>query len=331
MDDRKVVDIADNQWLSPFKAKEKKYLSTRLVDKLVKNENISRYAVARPLLNTKFIEAYKNWLNYGFNADMQWMKNNVEERGNLLLKFPWARSVIVFADNYYCDKTPTPRKLKISRYAWGLDYHDVLQAKLKRILLELKKIDTSLDGRVYVDTGPILEKCYAIEAGLGWMGKNSQIIVPGIGSYVFLGIIIINQEFEEYGAPIKERCGDCRRCMEACPTGAIVRDKTLDSRRCISYISIEKKGDFSEQETKWLKNWLYGCDICLEICPWNRKWAVHGEEQRYYERFELYQKTPEEWLKITETEFGKIFHKSVIKRLKFFRFRRNLSACIDDG
>jgi len=324
----KIIDITDNQGETQLNSPQLNNLSTVIVDKFVRLEGIKDFAITKPYLNSKYIEYYKYWLNSGFNSSMQWMEKNADERGNLQIRFPWARSVIVFADNYYVDKSRNENTLKISRYAWGDDYHKVLLKKIKRILENLKQYDKTIEGKAYVDTGPILEKCFAIESGLGWMGKNSQIIIPNVGSYVFLGVLILNKEFEEYGNPIESRCGDCTKCVDNCPTGAIVENYTIDCNKCISYFSIEKKDDFTPQEEKWLRDWLYGCDMCLESCPWNKKWAKTSGEISYFNRIEMLERSVNEWKDLTEEEFGKLFQKNVFKRLKYQRFRRNLLANI---
>ncbi len=303
-------------------------LSTQIVNKFVNCENLSAFSVSQAILTDLYIERYKNWIKSDFNAEMKWMERNIEQRKGVDVKFSWAKSVIVVADNYYLNKKRKPNTLKISRYAWGDDYHKVLQKKLKRILQRFKEYDKTILGRVYVDTGPILEKAYAVESGLGWMGKNSLIIVPEFGSYVFLGLIILNQEVDWENKIIKPKCGSCQNCLNACPTGALEKPYVLNANKCISYFSIEKKGEFTKAEAAWLQDWLYGCDICLEACPWNQKWAHRATDSSYFNRIELLERSPREWKDLTEEKFGELFQKSVIKRLKFDRFRRNLLTAI---
>ena len=301
-----------------------KKLSTLIVDNLMSVEKLTKYAITKPELNPFYFDNYKNWIEKNFNAEMGWMANNFDVRKNLLTRFPWAKSVIVVADNYYFGKERKENTLKISRYAWGDDYHKVLEKKLKRILEELKKYNKEIDGRVYVDTGPILEKAYAVEAGLGWMGKNSLVIVPEMGSFVFLGLLILNVNIDFSPRKIEAKCGNCTNCIACCPTGALEEPYILNSKKCISYFSIEKKGEFTDAESEWLQDWLYGCDICMENCPWNKKWAKSTTELSYYNRLDLLERSPKEWMDLTETEFGILFKKNVFKRLKFERFRRNL-------
>jgi epoxyqueuosine reductase len=232
------------------------------------------------------------------------------------------------ADNYNFNHNRKPGTLKIARYAWGDDYHKVLEKKMKNILQKMMIIDKNVTGKIYVDTGPVMEKAFAVQSGLGWQGKNSTVIIPEVGSYCFLGTLIINKNIEYNQEKLADRCGDCNRCIQACPTGALEEPYVLNASKCISYFSIEKKGIFSEQESQWLQNWLYGCDICQSVCPWNKKWAKNTPEISYYNRIHLLERSPKEWLDLTEEEFGKLFQKNVIKRLKFDRFRRNLAAAL---
>ena len=313
-----------------FKQGLMKKLSTSIVNKFVKCEDIAAYSVALPSLSSIYIERYKKWIKNNFNAKMDWMERNIGQRRGVDEKFPWAKSVIVVADNYYLDKERQPKALKISRYAWGDDYHKVLQKKLKHVLEKFKKFDNEINGRVYVDTGPILEKAYGIESGLGWMGKNSLIIVPGYGSYVFLGLIILNREIEGQRNKVTPQCGTCENCLNACPTGALEKPYVLNANKCISYFSIEKKDDFTKQEAAWLQDWLYGCDICLDACPWNKKWAHTTTDESYFNRIKLLERSPQEWKELTQEEFSQLFKKNVFKRLKFDRFRRNLLTAIEN-
>ena len=318
----------DNQGQKSDRINQSTNLSTADVDKLVKMENLVAFSISKPTLDTDYLSYYRKWINNNFNAKMNWMENNIEVRTDLTKRFPWAKTVIIVADNYYLEKQRKIDTLKISRYAWGDDYHKVLEKKLKRILESLKNIDKSITGKVYVDTGPILEKAFAADSGLGWMGKNSCIIVPDYGSFCFLGILIINKEVESEKKIVKSQCGSCEDCIKACPTGALEKPYVLNANNCISYFSIEKKEDFTKQEADWLQDWLYGCDICLSACPWNKKWAKTSMETSYFNRISLLEKSEKEWKELTEHEFGILFQKNVFKRLKYSRFRRNLLKII---
>lgn len=320
--------MTDNQAKRKNKMYFGEYLSTGVVDKCVNSEKLAAYGVCRPYLDDFYIVNYKNWIKNNFNAEMGWMEKNLAVRRDLRTRFPQAQSVIVVADNYYLNKPRKKNTLKISRYAWGDDYHQVLLKKLKRIIQELKKHEPTIDAFPYVDTGPVLEKALAIEAGVGWMGKNSCIIVPDFGSFCFLGVIIINKKIRTEFPKIEPKCGTCTNCMRSCPTGALEKPYVLNANKCLSYFSIEKKGDFTVQEQDWLQDWLYGCDICQEVCPWNKKWAGTTREISYFNRIEMLERSPREWMDLTAEEFGKLFQKNVFKRLKFDRFRRNLLTAV---
>lgn len=314
----------DNQSKSEFNLKLSLKLSTVYVDNLVQRENFAAFGIAKPRLNSFYYGHYKNWIANKYNANMAWIEKRQEIRENLLMGFPWAKSILIVAENYFFNKDRENKKLKISRYAWGDDYHFVLEKKLKRVLENLKKYNREIIGKVYVDTGPILEKAYAVESGLGWMGKNSLVIIPEVGSFVFLGLLILNAEFDHEQKKVESKCGKCTNCLEACPTGALENPYVLNANKCISYFSIEKRGDFTKQESEWLQDWLYGCDICQEVCPWNKKWAKTTSDLSYYNRIKMLERSPSEWKALTEEEFGQLFKKNVFKRLRFERFRRNL-------
>ncbi len=302
-------------------------LSSKDLISIFMDQGFVAAGISRPILAEKSYMYLESWLNLGYNADMHWMARNAEVRTNLIRKYPWVRSILVVADNYYLDHRRGKNTLKISRYVWGTDYHKIVGKKLKDVLKTLKSSDLQIEGKIYVDTGPILEKAFAVQAGLGWQGKNTNVIVEDYGSFCFLGILLLNKPFE-YNSPVKNRCGDCTSCISNCPTGAIINPYILDSRRCISYLTIEKRGDFSAKELNWLNNWLYGCDICQEVCPWNNKWAKETKDSRYYDRLKILERSQREWMELTEYQFQEIFNKSAIKRLKFGRLRRNLLAVI---
>jgi len=259
---------------------------------------------------------------------MNWMKQDLAVRFDLRQKFPWAKSVLVVADRYYSRRAYPSNTVRISRHAWGMDYHLIVKHKLKLLLTKLQQHIPGIDGKIFVDTGPAIEKALAEQAGLGWIGKNSILIVKNQGSYCSLGIILLNLPFKN-DSKAENLCGGCRACLDACPTGAIIAPGLIDARKCISYLTIEKKGDFSEPETPLIKNWLYGCDICQEYCPWNQKLDKNKADPAYLSLWNYFQKTEPEWLSITEEEFRLQFKQSSIGRLKYARFRRNLRALLD--
>jgi len=305
-------------------------LSTKLLTLIIKEENLASHGITSTLLPIDYQHNLDNWIKLGFNAEMSWIAQNTANRTQTTRVFPWAKSILIVADNYYLDVTRNNLAPKISRYAWGSDYHNIVKQKLQTVLKKMQQINPDIKGKIYVDNGPILEKAYAIEAGLGWQGKNTTIIIPEFGSFCFLGVIILNIELPKNTKKAKNLCGSCTECITKCPTGAITPNGMLDARKCISYFSIEKKHSFTDQEGKWLNDWLYGCDICQEVCPYNKKWANTGSDINYYNRLHLLEKSPGEWKDLTEYQFGELFHNSVFKRLKFDRFRRNLLTVLNN-
>ncbi len=230
------------------------------------------------------IDNYITWLSNGYHASMSYLETNLDKRKNVELILPGVRTVVVFAHSYYTNATYTNDLFKVSRYAWGTDYHDVLKEKIKKVAEFIKEYVHDFEYKIYVDTGPILEKFWFVEAGLGWQGKNSLVLSKDLGSYFFIGILLLSIEIEP-DLKIKEHCGSCTMCIQACPTGAIVHPKVLDSRKCISFWTIEKKKNENIPENLDLNGWIFGCDICQEVCPWNKKAKLTSEKSFYPLRF----------------------------------------------
>ncbi len=259
---------------------------------------------------------------------MLWLERQPQIRCDLRIKFPWAKSVLVVADNYFYNYSRKVNTAKIARYAWGDDYHNIIEEKLQSFLHDIQGENRDVIGKIYVDTGPVLEKGFAVQAGLGWQGKNTTIIVNNTGSFCFLGVMLLNIDLK-LSQPVQNQCGTCEKCIRACPTNALSSPGILNTKRCISYFSIEKKNDLTDRERAWLGDWLYGCDLCQEICNWNKKWAKTTSNTVYYSRLQLMERSFKEWAELTESEFQSIFQKSVIKRLKFDKFRRNILAVLN--
>ncbi len=209
------------------------------------------------------------WLDQGFAGTMDYLKRGAEKRGDPEKILPGVRSIVCCGINYYTEG----KSDGISRYVWGEDYHEVVGERLEALEKFIQEIAPTAKTRRYVDTGPLLERSYAAKSGLGWIGKNSCLINNGIGSYVFLGEVLTTLDFteSEYDRPVPDQCGTCRKCLEACPTQALVEPYVLDSNRCISYLTIEYRGDFSPEQEKMVGDHLYGCDICQEVCPYNER------------------------------------------------------------
>lgn len=264
------------------------------------------------------------WLNQGLHGQMQYMENHFDLRTDPRKLVPGARSVVSLLYNYHNpDKQQDPQAPKISQYAYGEDYHFVLKRKLKDLLAYLHEQIGEVSGRCFVDSAPVLERDWARRSGVGWVGKHTLLIHPRAGSYFFLAELILDLELIADG-PIKDYCGTCRRCIDACPTQAISQEGyLLDASRCISYLSIELKEAIPEEFRGQLDNWMFGCDVCQEVCPWNRFSSRH-EEPAFEPSEELLPMRREEWLELTEEVFRRVFRKSAVKRTKYAGLMRNI-------
>ncbi len=267
------------------------------------------------------------WLFKNYHGDMKWMENNFEKRVDPKFVFPEVKSVIVTATNYYTDNQHSndARVGKISRYAWGDDYHTVVEQKLNELFTYIKRVVPNADGKYYVDSGSVMEKAWAQRAGFGWQGKHSLIISPQFGSWFFIGIILLNLELEsDYS--LADQCGDCTLCIDACPTNAIVAPYVLDARKCISYQTIENKGTRDPELTGNFQNWIYGCDICQDVCPWNHKFATVTKNSEFYPHEDNINPNLSELESISSEQFMEKFNNSPIKRIKHKKFIENIKA-----
>lgn len=257
-------------------------------------------------------DKYRFWLAQNYDGEMHYLKSNLDKRLNPLLLLDQAKSMIVLAMNYYCQKNADfldNSTLKISKYALGVDYHKFIGEKLHQFALEFKKI-TTFEIKCFVDTAPIMEKYWAKQAGLGNIGKNGCLIIPDFGSWIFLAVCITDAEFDSYDVPFaKDLCGKCRKCVDACPTGALLGDGLMDARKCISYLTVEYKKEFSEQIPEW-KNWIWGCDICQDVCPHNRK-PVESKENQFQMVSQIMNAMNG---KIEEVDFDKQYASTSVKR-----------------
>jgi len=263
------------------------------------------------------------WLYEKRNADMEWLNKNVEKRCNPKLIQESTISVISLAYLYNTPNSQTENSNipKISRYAWGeRDYHKVIKKKLKSVCKEIKGIAPEIETRFYVDDGPVMEKVWAVKSGIGWMGKHTNVINPDIGSFFFLSEILINYELE-YDKPMEDFCESCNICVNACPTGAIYEDYNLDSNLCISYQTIENRGEALESFN--LYGWIFGCDVCQDVCPFNQG-KIFTNDKNFFSVHNILNKTFDELLEISGEEFNKIFEGSSIKRIKYKGWLRNL-------
>ena len=264
----------------------------------------------------------QQWLDKGYQATMNYMERNFSKRKDVREILPNAKSVISLALNYYTpDNHSNKKKLgKVSRYAWGKDYHLIFWQKLKELETDLKNLEPELETLSYVDTGPVMDKVWAVKSGLGWMGKHTNIINPNIGSWFFIANIITNYEFE-YSEMITDHCGTCTACLDACPTNAIVQEYVVDANKCISFQTIENKSEIPDELKGKFENWIFGCDICQDVCPWNNKFSISTQLKDFYpanKEFSL-----DEILKMEENNFKTQFAESPIKRTKIKGLKRN--------
>ncbi len=266
----------------------------------------------------------ENWLNQNLHGKMNYMANHFDLRVDPTKLVPGAKTVICLTFNYFTEKKQDdPDAPKLAKYAFGKDYHFVVKNRLKTLLEFIRTTIGEVDGRCFVDSAPVLERDWAQRAGLGWNGRNTLTINPKRGSFFFLAEIICDLPLI-YDDPIRDHCGTCTRCIDACPTEAISPSGyLLDASKCISYLTIELRDEIPKTFQNQMENWMFGCDICQDVCPWNRFSKPHDEPD-FEPQPELLEMKKQDWLEITEEVFGRIFQKSAVKRVKFEGLRRNV-------
>lgn len=267
----------------------------------------------------------EQWLKKGHHGKMTYMENHFDKRLNPTLLVEDAKSVVTLLYNYYPEQIfpSDDTSPKISKYAYGEDYHIVIKDKLKSFMKMLQDEIGEISGRVFVDSAPVMEKSWAKKSGAGWIGKHTNLINPKMGSFFFLAEMIIDLELD-YDGPVKDYCGTCTKCIDACPTEAIVAPYVLDGSKCISYLTIELKDQLLPNEFRGkMENWAFGCDICQDVCPWNRFSKKH-KEPRFLPSPSLMKMSGTEWQELTEEVFNNLFKNSAVKRTKFNGLKRNL-------
>jgi len=271
----------------------------------------------------------ETWLNNGNHATMEWMKKRKDERGNIHTYFSEAKSVISVGLNYQIGKGQgdITSNFKFSNYAWGDDYHNILKKRLFQLLGWIKESQPRVKGIVCVDTSPVMDKVWAQRAGLGWLGKHTNLITRDCGSWLFLGEIILNIELKSDSPFSEDLCGTCSACIDACPTQALT-EYQIDAGKCISYLTIEHRGEYSENQND-LHGWIYGCDICQDVCPWNEKFSETSNISEFQPRQEILNWTNEDWQNLDEEGFRKLFKGSAVKRTKFVGLKRNIENNIE--
>ena len=274
----------------------------------------------------------REWLGRGFHGEMAWTAREPEKRSDPRLLFPAAKSIIVVTLNYYTDhKHSADASLgKISRYAWGDDYHDVMREKLDELFAWLKTEAPGVEGKICVDTSPFMDKAWAVRAGLGWLGKHTNLITTEIGSWVFIGSLLVDIELDHDSEVVEDHCGACTACLDACPTDAITQPYVVDSTKCISYATIELRSDELPSEiASNLNGWLYGCDICQDVCPWNR-FETQTSETRFEPRNAETSLDLDGVTGMDHGEYVERFRQSAIKRTKYTGLKRNAAALRDN-
>ena len=265
----------------------------------------------------------ENWLNNQMNGQMSYMENHFDKRLNPTLLVDDAKSVISLLLNYYPSELQNEDSYKISKYAYGQDYHHVIKEKLKELLHFIQTEIGEVSGRAFVDSAPVLDKAWAAKSGLGWVGKNSNLITQKVGSFYFIAELIIDLELD-YDAPTTDHCGSCTACLDACPTEAIVAPYVVDGSKCISYFTIELKENLPQEMKGKFDDWMFGCDVCQDVCPWNRFSKAHSEPL-FTPYPELLSYSKKDWEEITEETFAKVFTNSPLKRTKLEGLKLNIA------
>ena len=265
----------------------------------------------------------ERWLNQHMHGQMHYMENHFDKRLDPRLLVDGAKSVVSLLLNYFPEEgQPEESTYKISKYAYGTDYHFVIKDKLKALLTYINEAIGEVGGRCFVDSAPVLDKAWAKKSGLGWVGKNSNLITPQVGSFYFIAELIIDLELEPDG-PIKDYCGSCTRCLDACPTGAITEPYVVDGSKCISYFTIELKDQLPQEMEGKFGNWVFGCDICQDVCPWNRFSKPH-REPAFAPHPHLKEMKADDWQELTQEVFSQLFRKSAVKRTGYSGLLRNI-------
>ena len=294
---------------------------------LIKNEAKRLGFLSCGISQANFLEEeaphLESWLKAEMHGEMKYMENYFDKRLDPRLLVDDAKSVVSLILNYFPEKTQeSPEAPKISKYAYGTDYHFVIKDKLKQLLQFIQEEIGEVYGRVFVDSAPVLDKAWAVKSGLGWMGKHSNVLTKQLGSFYFIAELIIDMELQ-YDSPVTDHCGSCTACIDACPTQAIVEPYKVDGSKCISYFTIELKDQIPDEFKGKFDNWAFGCDVCQDVCPWNRFSKPHSEPL-FNPHPSLLSMEKKDWEELTEELFSELFKKSAIKRTKFSGLKRNI-------
>ena len=292
----------------------------------IKNKSIELGFISCGISKSAFLEneigRFESWLKNNYHGQMSYMERNFDKRMDTRKLVDGSKSVISLLFNYYPSKEINNNCFKISKYAYGKDYHFIIKDKLKTLLSSMRNEIGEIDGRVFVDSAPIMEKAWAKKSGLGWIGKNTNLISKKTGSFFFIAEIIVDLELE-YDNEVTDHCGSCTACLDACPTDALYEPYKIDASKCISYFTIELKEQFPNDLKKDFNDWIFGCDICQDVCPWN-KFSRPNEEPLLNPLKEINQYSKKDWLELTDEVFKVVFKGSPIERTKFNGLKRNI-------
>ncbi len=297
---------------------------TQFVKNLANQLGFSYCGIAKAEQLEEDARRLEQWLNQGMHGQMQYMENHFDLRINPTKLVPGAKSVITLLKNYYPSEQQLPNAPLIAKYAWGKDYHEVIRSQLKQFLVEMNTSIGEINGRGFVDSAPVLERAWAVKAGLGWVGKNGNLIHKNAGSFFFIATLIVDIALVPDDPIAKDYCGTCTKCIEACPTEAILPNKQINGSKCISYYTIELKDALIPHQLKeQFNHWMFGCDICQDVCPWNRFSKPH-QEPAFHPIPAILNLSTSDWEELTEESFNTIFKESPLKRSKYSGIKRNL-------
>ena len=294
----------------------------------IKNKAIDLGFISCGISKSDFLQdeigRFENWLKNNYHGKMSYMERNFDKRLDTTKLVEGSKSVISLLYNYYPSKKLNDQNnFKISKYAYGKDYHFIIKNKLKTLLNEMRNEIGDIDGRVFVDSAPILERAWAKKSGLGWIGKNTNLINKETGSFFFLAEIIVDLELN-YDNETKDYCGSCTACLDACPTDALYEPYKIDASKCISYFTIELKEQFSSELKEDFNDWIFGCDICQDVCPWN-KFSKPNKEPLFQPHEDLEHYKKKDWIEMTDEVFNVVFKESPLKRTKYKGLKRNIN------
>ncbi|WP_335972511.1 tRNA epoxyqueuosine(34) reductase QueG [Gaetbulibacter jejuensis] len=299
--------------------------------KLIKEESKRLGFLSCGISKAEFLEAeaprLEKWLNANMHGEMRYMENHFDKRLDPTKLVDGSKSVVSLLLNYFPSQTQNTESYKLSKYAYGIDYHFVIKDKLKQLLQFIQDEIGEVSGRAFVDSAPVLDKAWAAKSGLGWIGKHSNLLTQKVGSFYFIAELIIDLELD-YDSPTTDHCGSCTACIDACPTEAIVKPYVVDGSKCISYLTIELKDNIPSDFKNKTDDWMFGCDVCQDVCPWNRFSKPHNEPL-FNPHPELLEMTKKDWDEITEDTFKKVFKKSAVKRTKYSGLTRNIKFLKD--